>query len=66
MWVASVVSYFGGLIQSVGASWLMITLAPSADMVALVQVSTGRCQVDSWRLAGVADLLGVSRRAQAW
>lgn len=40
MWVASVVSYFGGLIQSVGASWLMITLAPAADMVALVQVST--------------------------
>ncbi len=40
MWVASVVSYFGGLIQSVGASWLMTTLAPSADMVALVQVST--------------------------
>ncbi len=40
MWVASVVSYFGGLIQSVGASWLMTTLAPSAGMVALVQVST--------------------------
>ena len=40
MWVASVVSYFGGLIQSVGASWLMTTLAPSADMVALVQVAT--------------------------
>ncbi len=40
MWIASVASYFGGLIQSVGASWLMTTLAPSADMVALVQVST--------------------------
>lgn len=40
MWVASVVSYFGGLIQSVGAAWLMTSLAPSAGMVALVQVST--------------------------
>ena len=40
MWIASVVSYFGGLIQSVGASWLMMSLAPSADMVALVQVAT--------------------------
>ncbi|MBV9828170.1 MAG: MFS transporter, partial [Alphaproteobacteria bacterium] len=40
MWVASVVSYFGGLIQSVGAAWLMTALAPAADMVALVQVST--------------------------
>ena len=40
MWVASVVSYFGGLIQSVGASWLMTSLAGSANLVALVQVST--------------------------
>lgn len=40
MWVASVVSYFGGLIQSVGATWLMTSLAPSADMIALVQVAT--------------------------
>ena len=40
MWTASVISYFGGLIQSVGATWLMTSLAPSADMVALVQVAT--------------------------
>ena len=40
MWTASVVSYFGGLVQSVGAAWLMTSLAPSADMVALVQVAT--------------------------
>lgn len=40
MWVASLVSYFGALVQSVGASWLMTTLASSADMVALVQVCT--------------------------
>jgi MFS family permease len=40
LWVASLVSNFGGLIQSVGASWLMTSLAPTADIVALVQAST--------------------------
>src|SRR5215217_9524453 len=40
MWVASLLSNFGSLIQNVGATWLMTSLAPSADMVALVQVST--------------------------
>lgn len=39
VWMASMVSNLGGMIQSVGASWMMITLAPSADMVALVQAS---------------------------
>lgn len=33
-------SNFGGLIQGVGAAWLMTTIAGSADMVALVQTST--------------------------
>lgn len=32
-------SNLGGLIQSVGASWMMTSIAPSADMVALVQAS---------------------------
>lgn len=40
IWAASLVSNFGSLIQGVGASWLMTSLAPSADMVALVQAST--------------------------
>jgi MFS family permease len=39
VWVASTLSNLGGLIQSVGASWMMISIAPSADMVALVQAS---------------------------
>jgi MFS family permease len=39
VWVASLIANFGGLIQSVGASWMMISLAQSADMVALVQAS---------------------------
>lgn len=40
IWTASLVSNFGSLIQTVGASWLMTSLAPSPDMVALVQAST--------------------------
>ena len=40
LWVASLFSNFGGLIQSVGASWLMTSLSPTADVVALVQAST--------------------------
>ena len=38
-WWASLASSFGSLIQTVGASWLMATLAPGADMVALVQTA---------------------------
>jgi len=40
IWLATLVSNFGSLIQMVGASWLMTSLAGSADMVALVQSST--------------------------
>ncbi|MEO5812343.1 MAG: MFS transporter [Rhodanobacter sp.] len=39
VWAASTVSNLGVLIQSVGASWLMIAIAPSAEMVALVLAS---------------------------
>jgi MFS family permease len=39
IWVATLASNFGGLIQAVGAAWLMTSIAPSADMVALVQAS---------------------------
>src|SRR5437879_113572 len=40
VWLATLVSNFGGLIQGVAASWLMTTIATSPDMVALVQAST--------------------------
>ena len=40
IWSASLLSNFGTLIQAVGASWMMTSIAPSADMVALVQAST--------------------------
>ncbi|MEO6925056.1 MAG: MFS transporter, partial [Rhodanobacter sp.] len=39
IWSASTLSNLGVLIQSVGASWLMIAIAPSAEMVALVLAS---------------------------
>jgi predicted MFS family arabinose efflux permease len=39
VWLASTVANLGALIQSVGAAWLMISIAQSADMVALVQAS---------------------------
>ncbi|MCB1683728.1 MAG: MFS transporter [Pseudomonadales bacterium] len=39
VWGASTFSNLGGMIQSVGAAWLMLSIAQSADMVALVQAS---------------------------
>lgn len=40
VWTANLVSNFGTIIQSVGASWMMIALSGSAVHVALVQSST--------------------------
>ncbi|MBP2235990.1 MFS family permease [Sinorhizobium kostiense] len=40
IWVASLASNFGGLIQAVGAAWLMTSISQSVNMVALVQAST--------------------------
>ena len=40
IWIASLASNLGGLIQSVGAAWMMTSLAASADLVALVAAST--------------------------
>ncbi len=39
VWAASTLANLGGLIQSVGAAWLMISIAQSTEMVALVQAS---------------------------
>jgi MFS family permease len=38
-WWASLASSFGSMIQTVGASWLMTTIAPAPDKVALVQTA---------------------------
>jgi predicted MFS family arabinose efflux permease len=40
LWLATLFSNIGTWVQSVGAAWLMTSLAPSADMVALVQAAT--------------------------
>jgi len=40
VWIASLVSHFGTVIQMVGAAWLMTTIAPSPDYVAWVQAAT--------------------------
>lgn len=40
LWSATLVSNLGGLVQTVGAGWMMATIARSDDMVALVQAST--------------------------
>ena len=40
LWLATLVSNLGGLVQSVGAGWLMTTLTDSHNMIALVQAST--------------------------
>jgi MFS family permease len=39
LWIATLASNLGGLVQSVGAGWLMTELTESHDMVALVQAS---------------------------
>lgn len=39
LWVAALASNFGGLVQAVGAAWMMTSLTTSQSMVALVQAS---------------------------
>ena len=38
VWAASTLSNLGALIQSVGAAWMMIQIARSADMVAFAML----------------------------
>ena len=40
LWTATLVSNLGGLVQAVGAGWLMTTITDSKSMVALVQGAT--------------------------
>jgi MFS family permease len=40
LWIANCVSNIGTWMQNAGAAWLMVTLAPSALLVALVQTAT--------------------------
>lgn len=40
LWSATLVSNLGGLVQAVGAGWMMTTMTDSHNMVALVQAAT--------------------------
>ncbi|MCB1633312.1 MAG: MFS transporter [Xanthomonadales bacterium] len=61
VWLASLASNFGSLIQSVGAAWLMLELTRRADMVALVQTSVA-LPVVLFSLIGGAIADGLDRR----
>lgn len=40
LWVATLASNLGSMVQAVGAAWMMTTISDSSGMVALVQAST--------------------------
>ncbi|MFC3205318.1 MFS transporter [Aquamicrobium soli] len=59
VWTASLFSNFGGLIQGVGAAWLMTSISSSSDMVALVQASTALpVMLFSLTAGAIADSFG--------
>src|SRR5690606_9596973 len=59
VWTASLASNFGGLIQSVGAAWLMTTISTASGMVALVQASTALpVMLFSLTAGAIADSFG--------
>ncbi len=53
LWVAALASNFGGLVQAVGAAWLMTALSDSQTMAALVQGSVALPIMVLSLLAGV-------------
>lgn len=53
LWIAALASNFGGLVQAVGAAWLMTSLSDSRNMVALVQGSVALPIMIFSLLAGV-------------
>lgn len=66
IWVSSLISNFGGLIQSVGASWLMLTMTHRADLVALVQASAMAPSMLFSLAAGAIADGGDNRRVMIW
>ncbi len=40
LWIGGIASNLGTMVQAVGAGWLMASIVPSSDMVALVQSAT--------------------------
>src|SRR5215467_5540397 len=58
VWLGTLSANFGQWVQSVGAAWLMTIIAPSPDMVALVQTASSLPTVAFALIGGVlADLL---------
>jgi MFS family permease len=58
VWVGTLSANFGQWVQSVGAAWLMTLIAPSPDMVALVQAAAALPTLAFALIGGVlADLL---------
>lgn len=56
IWLASISSNLGGLIQGVGAAWMMASISTSENMVALVQASnTGPIMLLSLIAGAIAD-----------
>ncbi|UOA26434.1 MFS transporter [Pseudosulfitobacter sp. DSM 107133] len=53
LWIAALASNFGGLVQAVGAAWMMTSLSDSQNMVALVQGSVALPIMIFSLLAGV-------------
>ena len=70
LWLANLISATGTMVQGVGAAWLMITLAGTPDMVALVQTATQAPILLFALLAGTLADLWDRRRvlllAQLW
>jgi MFS family permease len=58
VWFGTLAANFGQWVQSVGAAWLMTIIAPSPDMVALVQAASSLPTLAFALIGGVlADLL---------
>src|SRR5260370_39157396 len=58
VWIGTLSANFGQWVQSVGAAWLMTLIAPSPDMVALVQAASSLPTLSFALLGGLlADLL---------
>ena len=58
VWIGTLSANFGQWVQSVGAAWLMTLIAPSPDMVALVQAASSLPTLAFALFGGVlADLL---------
>ncbi len=70
LWIASIVSSIGTWMQDVGAAWLMILLAPSPTMVALVQTLTSLpfffLALPAGALADIVDRRRLLLFSQSW